>query len=168
MPLDCRTEKGRYYREQEQRAYRLYEAHTGNRVIETDDAAGLDAVVIDSDCRMLFSVESKARRFDLPTLTQQYGNRWLMSADKVQHGQRVAAALHIPFYGFLWLIPQQTLLVVPICDHEGYLNPVEIERTTTRATCNTKRHVVRRNAYIEMSSYTICIDYRSWALDRLA
>ena len=94
--------------------------------------------------------ESKCRQMTRDQLCQ-WGDEWLVTYEKIVHGATLARTLCVPFYGFLYLVPDGLILTVKIADQNGdFVPPVRLERTTTRKCINGGMSV-RTNAYINVS-----------------
>lgn len=128
------------------------ESFPGFDFIETpkDKPADIDGFII-SRGTLVSGVEVKCRNMTVDQLTGKYNNRWLVTADKIDRCVAVCKALGIDFRGFLYLVPNKMLLIVPIWSYEkGYLADIEYEQTETQATVNGGLSI-RLNAYIDTS-----------------
>jgi hypothetical protein len=118
------------------------------------EPADIDGFVVANDV-ISCGVEVKCRNMTASELKNQFGNRWLITADKLERGMKVSRALCVPFRGFLYLVPDKMLLIVPIWDPAKGWNPnIDHEYTETQATVNggTAR---RLNAYVDVSGATV-------------
>jgi hypothetical protein len=116
------------------------------------DSAKVDGFTIRGD-QLTSCFESKCRRMTRRQLAE-WGNEWLVTYEKIQHGSHLAKTLCVPFYGFLYLVPDSTILIVKIADSTGDLLPrIRLERTETQRTINGGK-IVRTNAYIDVSGAT--------------
>jgi hypothetical protein len=112
------------------------------------DPAKVDGLTIKGD-QITSCFESKCRKMSRRQLAE-WGDEWLVTYEKVLHGAFLAKTLCVPFYGFLYLIPDRQILVVKIADSSGELLPrIRLERTVTQRTVNGGQ-IVRTNAYIDV------------------
>ena len=96
-------------------------------------------------------VEVKVRSMTRDKL-REYGDEWLLTADKVERGRLVSAELCIPFVGFLYLLPERRLLTLAITDQEGrYMFDYHVRETYTKKTCNGG-DALRFNAYLPVGT----------------
>ena len=113
-------------------------------------AADVDGVVTKSN-QLVAVFESKCRNMSMSDLLG-YGNEWLLTYEKLVKGASIARAFQIPFVGYLFLIPDKTVLSTVICNKNGDLIPkIRIERTETQKTINGGS-VTRTNAYVSMET----------------
>jgi hypothetical protein len=113
------------------------------------DPAKVDGFTIKGD-QITSCFESKCRKMTRRQLTQ-WGNEWLVTFEKIQHGAHLAKTLGVPFYGFLYLVPDSMILIVKIADHHGDLLPrIRLDRTETQRTINGGK-IIRTNAYIDVT-----------------
>lgn len=142
---------------QEQEAIRLFEdSFREFSFIETpkDRPADIDGFIIRSPATLVSAVEVKCRNMTMDTFTNQYGKKWLITADKVDRCVNISKSLGIDFRGFLYLVPEKTLLIVPIWSYEkGYVCQIDREVTETQATVNGG-FAWRENAYIHVENVT--------------
>jgi len=84
-------------------------------------------------------------------LDTKYKYQWLVTADKLDRGVSVCERLGTDFRGFLYLVPDKMLFIVPIFSYkDGWLIEPEYEITKTQATVNGG-HAERLNAYVDVS-----------------
>jgi hypothetical protein len=94
-------------------------------------------------------VEIKAREMTEAEL-KRFGNEWLVTFEKIQKGALIAKSLCVPFYGVLYLIPDQKTYLVKLTDEHGNIvAPMRLEVTETQATCNGGT-ALRTNAYVSV------------------
>ena len=138
-------------------AIRLFtESFPGFDFIESpkDRPADIDGFVVqlhpgNSTGTLICGVEVKCRNMTVDQLRGEYNNRWLVTADKIDRGVAICKGLGIDFRGFLYLVPNKMLLIVPIWSYEkGYVADIEYEQTQTQATVNGGL-AMRLNAYID-------------------
>ena len=101
---------------------------------------------------MIAGVEVKCRNMTMDTLTKDFGKKWLVTADKIDRCVNVCKALGIDFRGFLYLVPDNMLLIVPIWSYDnGYTCKIDREVTETQRTVNGGI-AMRENAYIHLEN----------------
>lgn len=84
-------------------------------------------------------------------LKNRFDMKWLITAEKLEKGVDVCKRLCIDFRGFLFLVPERLLFIVPIFSHEkGWLVEPEYDYTETQATVNGG-HAERLNAFVDVS-----------------
>lgn len=141
---------------QEREAIVLFEeSFPGYKFIETpkDLPADIDGLVIHKD-KLVSCVEVKCRNMTMDTFANQYGKQWLVTADKIDRCVSVSKSLGIDFRGFLYLVPEKTLLIVPIWSYEkGYVCQIDRQMSETQATVNGGT-AMRENAYIHVENVT--------------
>jgi len=94
--------------------------------------------------------ESKCRQMTRDQLSK-WGDEWLVTYEKIVHGANLAKSLCVPFYGFLYLVPDGLILTIKIADHNGDLMPpIRLERTET-SKCINGGKVIKTNAYINVT-----------------
>lgn len=99
--------------------------------------------------------EVKTRYMSEEVLRGQFGNKWLISMDKVEKGAAVAKAVCAPFIGVLVLPPSAMTLSVQIANWRGEIvAKMKTEVTETQATCNGGK-ASRLNAFIDMTEADI-------------
>lgn len=155
--MDVLTPKGRQTLMQEKKAIRLFtENFRGFDFIETpkDKPADIDGFIT-KESTVLSGVEVKCRNMTAKELVDRYNRRWLVTADKIERGVRTCKSLGVDFRGFLYLVPDNMLLVVPIWSYtNGWITDMELDYTETQATVNGGT-AIRINAYIDTSKAKI-------------
>jgi hypothetical protein len=152
--LDINSIKGQTTLQQENRAVQLLLAHLpGYQYIPTSKnmPAIADAILTkDGSIASIVSIiEQKSRNLTINQL-KQLGSTWLMTWEKLDNCRQIGQQLCIPFWGLLYLIPEDTALLIPISDNTGLLKrQVTIEATQTQATINGGQ-IIRNNAYIHI------------------
>ena len=124
--------------------------------IETPKAepAAIDGFIIRGGT-IVAGVEVKCRMMRHDHLMRDYECRWLLTYEKIERGIKVCKSLGVDFRGFLYLVPDRTLLIVKLWDHKTEKTAdMKIEETRTQATVNGGS-IVRLNAYVDVSSATI-------------
>lgn len=151
--LDIHTEKGKESLLHEQEMIAIVQRYApAHRFIQTpkEYAADVDGVVT-KDNSIVAIFETKCRNMTHGELTLSHSNEWLISYDKLTKGARLAKAFQVPFIGYLYLIPDKTVLSVVLADKDGNLMPkVQLQRTETQRSCNGGA-VTRTNAYVSMA-----------------
>lgn len=151
--LDVLTPRGQETVAQEQRAAAIFQSRLTEFVYVStpkDGPASVDAVLL-KGTNLAGVVETKCRVMTRQQLTG-YGDEWLVTWDKIDRARAIAAGLGVPLFGFLYLVPDDMLLVVRISDKTGaLLVPVRVAATETRATVNGGS-AVRNNAYISITT----------------
>lgn len=132
------------------------ESFRGFEFVETpkDKPADIDGFIVKENT-VLSGVEVKCRNMTSDELVNKYKNQWLITSDKLDRGVRVCESLGIDFRGFLYLVPDKMLLIVPIFTYkDGWVAEVDYDFTETQATVNggTAR---RLNAYVDVSKAKI-------------
>ena len=153
--LDVNTPRGQTTIQEERDAVSLFTASFPNIMyVDTPKkgSATVDAVLFRQEDGILCGVvETKCRQMTHSQLLT-YNNEWLVTWDKIDASRRIAESLGVPLYGFLYLVPDRTLLVRVIADENGALTQsIRIEATQTQRTVNGGQ-VVRNNAYINMTN----------------
>ena len=151
--MDILTPKGQETREQEKEALTLFrETFRDFDFIETPKhlPADIDGLIF-RDGTLIAGVEVKCRNMTAKHLRDEYSNRWLVTADKIDRSVAVCKSLGIDFRGFLYLVPDKILLIIPIWSYgKGYVADIEYENTKTQATVNGGM-AFRLNAYIDVN-----------------
>ena len=94
--------------------------------------------------------EAKCRDMTRDQLSR-FGGEWLVTFEKLQRGADLARAMCVPLVGYLYLVPDKTVLSVRITNDQGqFLPKIRLERTETKECCNGGQ-IVRTNAYIDVS-----------------
>jgi hypothetical protein len=154
--MDILTQKGQQTRRQEEKALTLFrETFPGFEFIETpkDTPADIDGIIV-SNGKMVSCAEVKCRNMTMDVLVREFGKKWLVTADKIDRCVNIASSLGIDFRGFLYLVPEKILLIVPIWSYEnGYTCRIDRETTSTQATVNGGT-ALRENAYIHLEKVT--------------
>jgi hypothetical protein len=150
--LDILTPKGQETLKQESEAISLFlNNYAGFEFVHTpkDMPADIDGFVVKNG--VIFSgVEVKCRTMTLHELHRSFSSKWLITYDKIDRGIALCTKLGVDFRGFLYLVPDQTLLIVKIWDHKkGLVCDMDVEETKTQATVNGGT-AIRLNAYIDI------------------
>lgn len=124
-----------------------------------DQPADIDGFIVDVNDddysyhfgTIISGVEVKCRNMTAEKLKRDFDNRWLITNDKLDRGIAVCRSLGVDFRGFLYLVPDKALLIVPIWTvKDGMVADVIIEQTETQATVNGGT-ALRLNAYVDVS-----------------
>ena len=146
------SERGRATLRQEQRATRLLEAaYPGVRYLPTPKhAPAIVDAVLERDGELVAVAETKCRELTREQL-RRFRDEWLITWAKVDAARGLAQAFGVPLLGLLYLVPDDTLLVVRVANADGTLaRAVRIEATVTQATVNGGT-ATRNNAYIAVT-----------------
>jgi len=151
--MDILTPKGQETLAQEREAISLFlQSFPGFEFIETpkDTPADIDGFIT-RDGTIISGVEVKCRNMTADELASKYQHQWLVTAHKLDRCVALCRRLGVDFRGFLYLVPDKMLFIVPIFSYkDGWLIEPEYEITKTQATVNGG-HAERLNAYIDVS-----------------
>ena len=151
--MDILTPKGQETLAQEREAISLFlQSFPGFEFIETpkDTPADIDGFIT-RDGTIISGVEVKCRNMTVDVLDTKYKYQWLVTADKLDRCVALCKRLGVDFRGFLYLVPDKMLFIVPIFSYkDGWLIEPEYEMTKTQATVNGGI-AERLNAYIDVS-----------------
>lgn len=151
--MDILTPKGQVTLRHEQRAAEIFEKAFGAHYVSTpkDQPASVDAMILHNE-KIRGVVETKCRGMDLSQFQGRFESQWLITLDKLERGRELAAGLGVPFFGLLYLIPDDTILFQKLSDQRGeWVGKLSIERTMTQATVNGGL-ASRVNAYVDMAA----------------
>ena len=152
--MDVLTPRGAKTLEQEARAaYLIAQQFPQLRYIHTpkDRPARVDAMLCKGD-DIHRVIETKCRTCTLHKFQNDYGNEWILTQEKLESSRRIALELGVPLAGFLYLVPDDVLLVQQLTDANGlYKVKIRVEATKTQRTVNGG-HIIRNNAFINMSA----------------
>jgi hypothetical protein len=155
--MDILTPKGQETLAQEREAIQIFTSNfPGFNFFETpkDTPADIDGVIV-KDNVMISGVEVKCRNMTVDDLAAKYHFQWLVTADKLDRGVSACERLGIDFRGFLYLVPNKMLFIVPIYSYkDGWLIEPDYEYTKTQATVNGGV-AERLNAYVDVSKARI-------------
>lgn len=119
-----------------------------------DTPADIDGFIVRGGT-IISGVEVKCRMMSYHDLMNKFNAEWLITHDKIERGISVCRSLGVDFRGFLFLVPEQILLIVRIWDFKtGETVGMELEETRTQATVNGGS-IVRLNAYVDVSHATV-------------
>ena len=152
--LDVNTPKGQQSLQHELRAVELWNYHYPQfTYVHTpkDGPAYVDAVIVDNEAQVVAVVEQKSRNMTLEQL-QKWDNEWLITYDKIEAGRYVGNALGVSYMGFLYLIPDDLLIIQQISDGAGaWTCNFRTAVTETQETINGGL-IARENAYINLDN----------------
>lgn len=119
-----------------------------------DTPADIDGFIAD-ETTLISGVEVKCRNMSYYDLMNKFNAKWLVTYDKIERGIAVCRSLGIDFRGFLYLVPEQILLIVRIWNFKtGETVGMELEESRTQATVNGGS-IVRLNAYVDIRDATV-------------
>lgn len=151
--MDILTPKGRETIKQEREAISLFlDAFYDYGFSETpkDRPADIDGIITHNGT-LISGVEVKCRMMTYEELMGPFRGRWLVTQDKIDRGISLCRGLGIDFRGFLYLVPDKMLVIVPIWSYDrGLLADIELAQTETQATVNGGV-ALRLNAYIDIT-----------------
>ena len=154
--LDILSPKGQETLAQELRAveiFNYYNSDTYYAPTPKHMPAIVDAVLVDKT-GAIGLVETKCRMMTHKKL-KEYGGEWLITWDKIKKAKELSVGCGIPLFGFLYLVPDDILLMEKISDGTGkMLVEIRVASTRTQATVNGGS-VVRENVYINMNAATV-------------
>lgn len=155
--MDILTPKGMVTRIQEIDAIQIFLGkYPDFDFIQTpkDTPADIDGFIVRGGT-IISGVEVKCRMMSYHDLMNKYKAEWLITHDKIERGISVCRSLGVDFRGFLFLVPEQILLIVRIWDFKtGETVGMELEETRTQATVNGGS-IIRLNAYVDVSHATV-------------
>jgi hypothetical protein len=138
MSLDINTPRGQESVAEENEMLDILHSNFNSLFIHTPikSAASIDGIIIkDNSLTGLF--ESKCRRDTLQTFQTQYNNEWLVSFHKLQAGATLSKLMCVPFFGFLYLVPDKIILIIKLTDDQGkFIAKIRIDQRKTSACCN--------------------------------
>lgn len=87
----------------------------------------------ENDEGVSFAAEVKSRYITHQKLKTDYDNEWLLSLKKIDQIKILSDLLQIPFWGFLYLRPENTLLYIKIYDplQKDFTCEMRVEPKTT-------------------------------------
>lgn len=94
--------------------------------------AVVDALFFKKDI-MFFCAEVKSRNITHEKLKSKFQNEWMISQKKIDQAKLICDLMQIPFWGFLYLQPEDTLLYIKIYDpfKKQYCCEMRVEEKTT-------------------------------------
>ena len=154
--LGIKTEKGQLSEAQGREAIKAFsDAHPSLDYVFTNpkELAVVDGFIVNKHQNTLYGVvEAKARNMTLEKLRGDYGNRWMVSVDKLDRGRLISEMLAIPFIGICRLNPDNKFLVVQLTDKNGkFVVDYEEREVTTQAIVGDIGRKREGNAFINMN-----------------
>jgi len=158
--MDILTRRGAVSRGHELDAMRIFQQHLPEvDILETpkDSPARLDGLLAANGV-LVGGYEVKCRyKLRLNTLMTTFGGEWLLTAAKLRECVDICKGLQIPFFGLLYLVDEDALLVQRLWNvKSGTYKSIRFETTTTQKTINGGS-IARQNAFIDMTN---CKVYR--------
>ena len=167
MNLAIHTERGQEFTAYEEAMRLMWEELTGWQYISTPKhlPASVDAVLLDREGMLAGTAETKCREMTVEEFTTRHKEQWLVTFDKLCDGRRVSKGLGVPFYGFLYLVPSETLMVVRVSNEKGqFVVPMTNLVTDTKYDCNGG-DASRYNAFVDMRKAKIFREVRTNAYE---
>jgi len=127
------------------------------QIVETDKEydAKCDGIVIKNN-KIVGVFESKCRNMTQEQLFN-FGS-WLVTYDKIIHGQSLSEMLRVGFFGFLYLIPDNSIFMWHITDEKGrFKYDFKSMETETQKTINGGT-VTRKNSFLPVSKSILIYD----------
>lgn len=158
MGLDINTPRGRKTLKQELRAYAIYEACVPeHKVVLTDKTkpCKIDALVYDRKTNvLLYVIETKCRQ-DVNAkeffAKDGYRGHWLITTEHVESAAKIAHALMVPLWGFLYLVQSDELHIQILCEDDGEIvNLIGQKVMDTQDNCNGGI-ATRLNSFFDMN-----------------
>lgn len=152
--LDILTKKGQETANYEQRAYEIFLSnYSSYTIVETDKtkASIIDSFIVKNNT-IQYMAEVKTRYTSYATLTNQFNNEWLITAEKLNKAKEISKNLCVPLVGLLYLVKDDVLLSIQLTDDNGeYIQSIRFEKTKTKTTVNNSNLIERENAFILMT-----------------
>ena len=151
--LDINTPRGQVTLADELAAIKLFEGSypTTSYIKTAKDNCSIIDGMIEKEQTLIGIVETKCRyNLTADDFAKKFGSQWLVTFDKIEGGRRLADALLVPFWGFLYLVDDSVLLAKKLYDPKtGWATSFEVRKSETQANCNGGK-ANRDNAYINM------------------
>lgn len=150
--LDIETPRGQDSAKHERRAAEIFEKNTGLVYAGTNKRApaSVDAVLL-RDKQIIGLAETKCRYMSNHKFSNDYQSKWLVTFQKILDCAAAARYMQCAFFGFLYLVEDDLLLVQKLAGPDGdLLCNLQITTSATQKTINGGT-AVRTNAYIDMS-----------------
>ena len=147
MDLDINTKKGQESLRHEKKMLEKIEHSFSVQLIETPKKmdSKIDGIIVKDD-QISGIFESKCRDMSYMELLDY--KSWLVTFNKIMDGKKISEMLRVPFFGFLYLIPDELVFYWKITDEFGEFRfGFNIKRTLTRKTINGGT-AIRTNAYL--------------------
>lgn len=151
--LDITTPRGQETLGHEARAAEIWHSHYPHMAyVETpkDQPASIDAILVTPDNAIAGAVEQKSRDMTFSQLAR-WDNEWLVTRAKLDAARMIAVMLRVPVFGFLYMIPEDALIVRRIWNADGTkAAAMRSQATTTQRTVNGGS-IERENAFVNMT-----------------
>ena len=147
MDLDINTKKGQESLRHEKKMLEKIKLSISVQLIETPKNmdSKIDGIIVKDD-QISGIFESKCRDMSYMELLDY--KSWLVTFNKIMDGKKLSEMLRVPFFGFLYLIPDELVFYWKITDEFGEFRfGFDIKRTLTRKTINGGM-AMRTNAYL--------------------
>ena len=148
MSLDIATARGQVSLADEQHVADWFNAKPGFRYIQTpkDRPAKVDAILTRNG-EVMGLAETKCRyNLTLEQFQRMFQNEWLITAEKVESGVKLASGFCVPLYGFLFLVDADVLLVQNLSAAKMRKEVTETQRTINGGTA------MRENYFVQMDT----------------
>jgi hypothetical protein len=158
--LDINTPKGQESLRYEKIMLEKIAEKRNVQIVETDKKsdAKCDGIIIKNN-KIVGVFESKCRNMTQEQLFN-FGS-WLVTYDKIIHGKYLSEMLRVGFFGFLYLIPDNTIFMWHITDEKGrFKYDFESMETETQKTINGGT-VIRKNSFLPLSKSILIYDGNS-------
>lgn len=117
------------------------------------DAAVIDGFIVNPNGKIVAGVEVKSRyNIAAESFFEQMHGRWLLTLQKLNDMQFLAAMLRVPMYGMLYIVPSNLLLITKLVSEDGQIACNYYAEETETQRCINGGTAVRPNAFIDMTS----------------
>ena len=147
MDLDINTKKGQESLRHEKKMLEKIKLSFSVQLIETPKNmdSKIDGIIVKDD-QISGIFESKCRDMSYMELLDY--KSWRVTFNKIMDGKKISEMLRVPFFGLLYLIPDELVFYWKITDEFGEFRfGFDIKRTLTRKTINGGM-AMRTNAYL--------------------
>jgi hypothetical protein len=148
MRLDIATARGQESLADEQHVADWFNGKPGFSYIQTpkDKPAKVDAILTRHN-EIIGLAETKCRyKLSLEQFQRSFQNEWLITAEKVDSGIKLANGLCVPLYGFLFLVDADVLLVQNLSTAKMRKEVTETQRTINGGIA------IRENYFVQMDT----------------
>ena len=149
--LDINTERGQVTLSDERMVAQWFNSKPYHKYAETPKGlpAKIDAVLLKHN-EIIGVAETKCRYgITLQQFEERFNNEWLLTKEKVDSALKIAEALCVPLFGFLYLVDDDTLLVRNLSKAKW-----RVETTKTQRSVNGGE-AIRENVFINMTNAEI-------------
>ena len=155
--MDVLTPKGQVTRQQEERAAAIWAKHFPvYSYVQTpkDNPAIVDAILsVDNVIKGV--VETKCREYAMSEFRGRFESKWMFTYEKLVKCADIASGLSVPLIGFLYIVPEDTLLYQKLWEPKaGWLCDMHIRPVKMQATVNGGT-AVRSSAFIDMRNASV-------------